>query len=159
MLTFLFRGLRLMKFIKIRNSIWSYVWCVVFEEIENNDSYLLNLQNFIEARYLLEQMIFSHRTNYQIIILQTLLASILQKIAFLLSNMYSSRCLNKFVDKLSCQILRRAAKIGYVSDILYLAVYYYKSFQYREALSIIKLAKVKLAKPYIMYLGKPRELC
>lgn len=148
-----------MKFIKIRNSIWSYVWCVVFEEIENNDSYLLNLQNFIEARYLLEQMIFSHRTNYQIIILQTLLASILQKIAFLLSNMYSSRCLNKFVDKLSCQILRRAAKIGYVSDILYLAIYYYKSFQYREALSIIKLAKVKLAKPYIMYLGKPRELC
>lgn len=99
-------------------------------------------------------MIFSHRSNYQ-----TLLASILQKIAFLLSNMYSSTCLNKFVDKLSCQILRRAAKIGYVSDILYLAIYYYKSFQYREALSIIKLAKVKLAKPYIMYLGKPRELC
>lgn len=69
--------------------------------------------------------------------------------------MYSSKCLNKFVDKLSYQMLRRAAKIGDFSDILYLAIYYYyKSFQYREALSIIKLAKVKLAKPYIMYSGK-----
>lgn len=125
-----------------------------FDEIENNDLYLLNVQNVIEARYLLEQMIFYHRSNYQIAILQKLLASVLQKIAFLLSNMYSSTCLNKFVDKLSCQILRRAAKICYVSDILYLAIYYYKSFQYREALSIIKLAKVKLAKPYIMYSGK-----
>lgn len=68
--------------------------------------------------------------------------------------MYSSKCLNKFVDKLSYQMLRRAAKIGDFSDILHLAIYYYKSFQYREALSIIKLAKVKLAKPYIMYSGK-----
>lgn len=69
--------------------------------------------------------------------------------------MYSSKCLNKFVDKLSYQMLQRAAKIGDVSDILYhLAIYYYKSFQYREALSIIKLTKVKLAKPYIMYSGK-----
>lgn len=45
-----------------------------FDEIENNDLHLLNLQNVIEARYLLEQMIFSHRSNYQITILQTLLS-------------------------------------------------------------------------------------
>lgn len=43
-------------------------------------------------------------------------------------------------------MLRRAAKIGYVSDILYLAIYYYKSFQYREALSIKKIGKGKVSK-------------
>lgn len=125
-----------------------------FEEIENNDLYLLNLKEFIEAKYLLEQMILSHQSNYQITILQKLSASVLQRIVFMSSSMYSSKCLNKFIDKFSCQMLRGAAKIGYVSDILYLAIYYYKSFRYREAVSIIKLAKVKLAKPYIMYSGK-----
>lgn len=125
-----------------------------FEEIENNDLYLLNLKEFIEARYLLEQMILSHQSNYQITVLQKLSASVLQRIVFMSSSMYSSKCLNKFIDKFSCQMLRGAAKIGYVSDILYLAIYYYKSFRYREAVSIIKLAKVKLAKPYIMYSGK-----
>lgn len=125
-----------------------------FEEIENNDLYLLNLKKFIEARYLLEQMILSHQSNYQITVLQKLSASVLQRIVFMSSSMYSSKCLNKFIDKFSCQMLRGAAKIGYVSDILYLAIYYYKSFRYREAVSIIKLAKVKLAKPYIIYSGK-----
>lgn len=99
-------------------------------------------------------MILSHQSNYQITVLQKLSASVLQRIVFMSSSMYSSKCLNKFIDKFSCQMLRGAAKIGYVSDILYLAIYYYKSFRYREAVSIIKLAKVKLAKPYIMYSGK-----
>lgn len=127
-----------------------------FYEIENNDAYLLNLQNFVKAEHIVEQMIFSHQSKYQIAMLQKLSASILQRIAFLLSNMYSSKCLNRhiyIVDKISCQMLRLAAKFGYVFDILYIAIYYYKSFRYKKAASILKLAKVKLAKPYIMYSG------
>lgn len=45
-------------------------------------------------------------------------------------------------------------KIGYVFDILYFVIYYYKLFWYREVVFIIKLVKVKLVKLYIMYLGK-----
>lgn len=121
-----------------------------FEETESNDVYLLDLQNFVKAEYLVEQMIFSHQSKYQIDVLQKFSASILQRNAFLLSNMYSSKCLNKhiyIVDKITCQMVRLAAKFGYVSDILYIAIYmyYYKSFGYRNAVSIIKLAKVKLA--------------
>lgn len=51
-----------------------------FEEIENNDLYLLNLKEFIEARYLLEQMILSHQSNYQITVLQKLSASVLREL-------------------------------------------------------------------------------
>lgn len=50
----LIQGIKINEIYKKRNSVWSYVWCVVFEEFENNDLYLLNLQNFIEARYLLK---------------------------------------------------------------------------------------------------------
>lgn len=54
-------------------------------------------------------------------------------------------------DKMSCHMLKLAAKFGCVSDMLYIAMYYYKTLRYREALSVIEMTKVKLAQPYMMY--------
>lgn len=33
-------------------------------------------------------------------------------------------------------------------------MYYYKTFRYREAVSVLKMTKAKLAKPYLMYEGR-----
>ena len=53
--------------------------------------------------------------------------------------------------KRSCYMLKLAAKFCYVSDLLYIAMYFHKTFRHREALSVIEMTKVKLAQPGLMY--------
>uniref|UniRef100_K1RE49 Uncharacterized protein n=1 Tax=Magallana gigas TaxID=29159 RepID=K1RE49_MAGGI len=48
-------------------------------------------------------------------------------------------------------MLKLAGKFGYVSDMLYIAMYYNKTLRYREALYVLEMTKVKLAQPYLMY--------
>ena len=50
-----------------------------------------------------------------------------------------------------CHMLRLAVRFGCISDRLHLAMYYYKTLRYTEALSVIEMAKVNLAQPYVMY--------
>ncbi|XP_052685879.1 uncharacterized protein LOC128165414 [Crassostrea angulata] len=101
-----------------------------------------------------EQLIHSPLTQQQVLILQRLTTFILQHTAFILNNMCTNTSVNKHMyiaDKMSCHMLKLAAKFGCVSDMLYIAMYYNKTLRYREALSVIEMAKVKLAQPYLMY--------
>ncbi|XP_052687005.1 uncharacterized protein LOC128166106 [Crassostrea angulata] len=114
-----------------------------------------NLHNNMKCLYAVEQLLNSPLTHYQVAMFQTLTASILQETAFnILHNMYTNTCVNKqmyIVDEITCHMLKLAAKFGCISDILFIAMYYYKTLRYREALSVIKMTKVKLAQPYLMY--------
>jgi hypothetical protein len=49
-------------------------------------------------------------------------------------------------------MLKLTAKFGCISDRLYIAMYYYKTLRYTEALSVIEITKVNLAQPYVMYI-------
>ncbi|XP_052722336.1 uncharacterized protein LOC128193116 [Crassostrea angulata] len=94
--------------------------------------------------------------KYQNIKLQKLTANMFQHMAFILKNMQTNTSGNKEIyvaDKNSCDILKLAAKFGFVSDLLYIAMFYYKTVRYMEALSVIEMTKVKLAQPYLMYGG------
>eukprot|EP00105_Crassostrea_gigas_P002575 XP_011415148.1 PREDICTED: uncharacterized protein LOC105319340 isoform X1 [Crassostrea gigas] len=102
----------------------------------------------------IEQLISLPLTQYHIVMLQKLTVTILKRTAFILHNLYTNIGSNKqlyIVDKLSSHLLKIAAKFGYVSDMLYIAMHYYKTFRYREALFCIDITKVKLAQPYLMY--------
>ncbi|XP_061188880.1 uncharacterized protein LOC133197056 [Saccostrea echinata] len=108
------------------------------------------------VRYLLtaEQLISLPLTKYHTVTLQRLLVVILQKTAFML-HMNTNTGKNKTMykaDKISCHMLKLAAKFGYISDMSFIALYYYKTLRYMEALSIIEMIKVKLAQPYVMYM-------
>jgi hypothetical protein len=48
-------------------------------------------------------------------------------------------------------MLKLAAKFGCISDRLFLAMYNYKKLKYTEAVSVIEMAKVKLAQPYVLH--------
>ena len=79
--------------------------------------------------------------------LRKLAATILQSAAFILNEMSTSTSnVNKYMyiaNKRSCYMLKLAAKFGSVSDFLYIAMYYYETFRYREALPVLMRAKVK----------------
>nr|XP_011424439.2 uncharacterized protein LOC105326238 [Crassostrea gigas] len=101
-----------------------------------------------------EQLLGLPLTQYHIVTLQKLTATILQHTAFILHSMYTYTGSNKqlyIVNKVACRLMKLSAKFGFVSDMLYIAMYYYKTFRYRDALSVIDLTKVKLAQPYLMY--------
>nr|XP_034311572.1 uncharacterized protein LOC117684278 [Crassostrea gigas] len=89
--------------------------------------------------------------------LQDQLTFCLQDSVFLLHNVYANTGVNKHVyiaDKSLCHMLKLAAKFGYISDLLYIAMYYYKTFRCRKALSVIEMTKFKLAQPNLIYRGR-----
>lgn len=103
-----------------------------------------------------EQLINLPRTQYEIVMLQRHASSVFQSTAFILRNINSFRRTNKLIyiaDKVSCQMLKLATKWGFLSDVLYFAMYYYKTMRYREALSLLDTAKKKLDLPYFLYCG------
>ena len=74
--------------------------------------------------FMIEQLISSPLIEYQILMLQKLTSTILQKSAFMLHVMYTDTSGgNKHMyiaDKRSCYMLKLAAKFGSVSDLLYI---------------------------------------
>ncbi|XP_062583483.1 uncharacterized protein LOC134245222 [Saccostrea cucullata] len=107
-------------------------------------------------RYLnaIEQIISSYLlTQYQVLMLQKLANNVFCEIAFKLhmKTYTNNNQLRYRVDKISRYMLKLAAKFGCISDMLYIAMYYYKTLRYMEALSIIEMIKIKLAQPYVMY--------
>nr|XP_034322924.1 uncharacterized protein LOC117688743 [Crassostrea gigas] len=127
----------------------------LFSEIYISDGLnTSDLQHCMKYLHTVEQLIDSPLTQYQVVSLQKYTAIILQCTVFILNNMYTNTGVNKQVyiaDKLSRHMLKLAAKFGFVSDMLYIAMYYYKTLRYREALSVIEMTKVKLVQPYLMY--------
>ena len=129
----------------------------LFNEIDRNDivSVIPNLHRYMEYLQVVQQLIRSPLPQHQIPMIQKRTATILQTSAFLLHEMYRSTSgVNKqmyIADKMSCYMLKLAAKFGTVSDLLYIALYYHKTLRYKEALSVVEMTKVKLAQPGLMY--------
>nr|XP_022338953.1 uncharacterized protein LOC111134323 [Crassostrea virginica] len=138
-------------------SQWEYDMELSAELLFTNSVTPLNLEHCIKLLHTVRQMIGSPLTKYQVVTLQKITGTILQKSAFMLHDMYTNTSEgNKqmyIADKRSCYMLKLAAKFGFVSDLLYIAMYLYKTFRHRETLSVIEMTKVKLAQPGLMYNG------
>jgi hypothetical protein len=130
----------------------------MFMEILENSSLPASSDLCFIVKYLntVQQLTVSPLTQYQVPMLQVLTVSFLRGAAFILHNMYSNTAKNKLVyiaDRMSCHMLKLAIKFGCISNRLYIAMYYYKTLRYTEALSVIEMSKVNLAQPYLMYDG------
>nr|XP_022298636.1 uncharacterized protein LOC111107644 [Crassostrea virginica] len=129
----------------------------LFEEIYLSDAVPpnINLPTCIKYLRVVEQLIRSPLRQCQIPMIQKLTATVLQTSAFVLHEMYTNTSGgNKqmyIADKRSCYMLKLAAKFGFVSDLLYIAMYFYKTSRHREALLVIEMTKFKLAQPGLMY--------
>ncbi|XP_078316898.1 uncharacterized protein LOC111116160 [Crassostrea virginica] len=127
----------------------------LYNEIDRNITQApKTLDQCIKYLQTIELMIGLPLTQYQVLMLQKITANILQNTAFTLHNMYTNTDLNKqmyIADRMTCHILKLAAKFGCISDMMYIAMHYYKTFRYRDALSITEIIKVKLAQPGLMY--------
>jgi hypothetical protein len=55
------------------------------------------------------------------------------------------------LDRIVCNMLKLASRVGTVSHSMYLALYYYRTGRYTEALQITYFTKQRLSQPYILY--------
>lgn len=108
----------------------------------------------MKCLYIIEQLIRSPLKQCHVIILQKLIASILHKATFKLHDICTNRSGDNkhmiIAEKMSCNMLKSAAKYGFVSDLVYIAMYYNKARKYMEAVSVVEMIKVNLAQPGLM---------
>ncbi|XP_078321827.1 uncharacterized protein LOC111111556 [Crassostrea virginica] len=127
----------------------------LFYEMSSISFFYPNLQWCIENLNTLEHLMRSPLSQHQLIILQKCTSIILQITGLLLNDIYTNTSGgNKqmyIADKRSCYMLKLAAKFGCISDLLYIAMYFYQTFRNREALLVIEMTKVKLAQPGLMH--------
>nr|XP_034302761.1 uncharacterized protein LOC117681602 [Crassostrea gigas] len=129
------------------------------KESSNGVSCKDDLCDLAKVLHIIGQLVCLPLTQNEIVMLQKVTCLLVQNTAFVLHNTYNNTSVkvNKqmyIAEKMSCHMLKLAAKFGIVSDMLYIAMYYYKTLRYREALSVIEMTKVKLAQPYLMYNGR-----
>ncbi|XP_062619443.1 uncharacterized protein LOC134281004 [Saccostrea cucullata] len=145
-------------------------WEVVFDsdlfrEICNNDAiFTQNLNRCLHLLRSMEYMIslrLKNYTTYQILMAQKLTVTILQSTAFLLHSRCANIIKNKKMykaDKISCYMLKLAAKLGFVSDKLYIVMYYYKTFRHIKARKILEIANIEFQEPYLMYMSDADDI-
>ncbi|XP_062571100.1 uncharacterized protein LOC134233126 [Saccostrea cucullata] len=135
-------------------------------ELYNHDlpaAYLHGCMAFLLST--VEKLIILPLTRYQVLVLRRFTACALQSTAFRLYQfltyfqpfkVYTSSVVNKqvyMVNKTSTYMLKLASKFGCISDMLFIAMFYYKTLRYKDAISILEMTKVKLAQSNVMYLN------
>lgn len=130
-----------------KRETWSFSYCL--KDIEKCYSYLKAIFRFSQL----------FLTEYQTIALQRCTANALIEVAFLLPTI-STDCANRKAyksDRLICNMLKLAGRLGVVSDFLYLALHYYRTGRYKKALWVTSLVTFKLAQPNLLYTAVDRE--
>jgi hypothetical protein len=92
---------------------------------------------------------------YQTLTLQHATAGVVTYAAFVMID-DASYCTHRQVytlDKTICNMLKLAARVGCVSQSLYLALYHYRMGRYNDALLVTYLTKHRLSQPHILYRG------
>ncbi|XP_062611212.1 uncharacterized protein LOC134273061 [Saccostrea cucullata] len=116
-------------------------FCIIGEGMEG----IANLFHCIKGLRAVEHLICTPLTPYHVVILQKHTTSILHSLAFILNNMYIKKCRNKIVyiaDRMSHRLLKLTAKFGCTSDMGYLAMYYYKTMRFVDAVYVLEMTKV-----------------
>ncbi|XP_062572653.1 uncharacterized protein LOC134234594 [Saccostrea cucullata] len=127
----------------------------LYKEIQEHEAlHKSSIQSYMRSLQTIEQMIGSPLlTQYQVMMLQRLTANVLNETAFIF-HIETCTHKNKLMyrsHKISCQMLKLATKFGCITDTLYIAMYYYKTFRYMEATTIMEMIEVKLAQLHVMY--------
>ena len=95
---------------------------------------------------IIEQQIESPLRKYEVVMLHKIASTVLLSTAFILHNKQTNTPANKqmyIADRKFCFMLKFAAKFGFLSDGLFIAMYYYKTFRYNKAIEVIERVKDK----------------
>lgn len=92
-------------------------------------------------------------SQFQSLTLQLATANVLVQMAFILAD-HSATNQNKtfyILDRRVVNVLRLCSRIGPVSQLLYLGVYYYRTGRYNKVLSIAGLCQERFSQPFVFH--------
>ncbi|XP_062621902.1 uncharacterized protein LOC134283465, partial [Saccostrea cucullata] len=118
--------------------------CIICENVQGIE----NLYHCMKGLRAVEQLINTSLRPNHVVTLQKHTTTILHEIAFILNNMYIETSRNKMMyiaDRMSHRLLKLTGKFGCTSDMVYMAMYYYKTMRFVDALFVIKMTKVLLS--------------
>ena len=111
-----------------------------------------NIEEYKCAFIALEQFHKKRLTSYQKITVQLLLSKLYINYCFMpIPHKAISNKTWNHLNRKPLNLMKEALRIGCVSDIIYLALYYYKNRQYDELLRYLKLAQKGLCRPYVVH--------
>ncbi|XP_062620255.1 uncharacterized protein LOC134281832 [Saccostrea cucullata] len=103
----------------------------------------------------LKTILVRNMTPYHVVTLQHLTTCVLRNMDFLIqSSIHPKKYRNKIQyksKKVSNRLIKVSSTFGYVSDILYFAMYWYRDCRYEHSLIILQKAQERMSRPYIIY--------
>ncbi|XP_062587369.1 uncharacterized protein LOC134249009 [Saccostrea cucullata] len=125
-----------------------------FEQICENANQVSSAVEFPALMKNIETEINKGLTSIQEATVQFMTSEILRNTAMLkLCDVYQHKNRNKIYYKVSnvSKLLKLSCTLGCVSDILYLAMYFYKTCRYEQSLTCLQKTQDRMTKPYIIY--------
>ena len=130
----------------------------LYKEIMNLGYVFKNSEQAVQKIITFEQLRISTLTLFETVTAQYLLSELLTNFSCLLSSQaITSNKQWKNFDKKSLKMMKLAEKIGCVSQIMYLAIHYFRNCQYEESLRCVLRAQNRMSKPYVIYYGQVNE--
>ncbi|XP_062567232.1 uncharacterized protein LOC134229501 [Saccostrea cucullata] len=128
--------------------------CFVFE-VFRSDFCHYSLNDYVLFLMSLETILHSSMSAYQLLTIQYWTADFLARVAFMIVNNTSNFKHKQLycLDRMLCNILKLSSKIGVISHSVYLAMYYYRTGRYNEALYVTNRTKQRLSEPCVIHGG------
>ncbi|XP_062613907.1 uncharacterized protein LOC134275660 [Saccostrea cucullata] len=126
----------------------------LFEELRAYNQSVSSAVEFAALMKNIEIEIRKRLTPYQEATVQIMTSDILRNTAMLkLCNVYQHKNRNKvyYTANYVSRLLKLSCTLGCVSDILYLAMYYYKTCRFEQSLSCLQKAQDRMTNPCIIY--------
>ncbi|XP_078337031.1 uncharacterized protein LOC111099656 isoform X1 [Crassostrea virginica] len=117
-------------------------------------------KEFIELFISIEQIQTYRLSSFQKVTVQNFLCKLLKNFSWFLSGQITEELSNKkraYICDKSLQMMKLATKIGCASDVLDLAMLYFKNCQYELSLRCLQRAQDKMSKPFVVYYGQVNE--
>lgn len=128
------------------------------QEVTEFKVYLKNRRDLKDVDLFMNQVeiyLKRHLTKYQEVIIQYMTSLFLRFAGTLIQNRLQNNC-NRHTyrtRKVASSLFKLSSTIGCVSEILYLAMYYYKYYEYEKSLRILHRGKERMCRRYVIYKG------
>ncbi|XP_062572702.1 uncharacterized protein LOC134234652 [Saccostrea cucullata] len=126
----------------------------LFEEFQEFGQVVSSVLEFSALMKKIETEMNKSLTPYQEATIQFLTSEILRNTAMLkLCDVYQQKNRNKvyYTTNYVSRLLKLSCTLGCVSDIVYLALYYYKTCRFEQSLSCLQKAQDRMTNPCIIY--------
>ncbi|XP_062572784.1 uncharacterized protein LOC134234753 [Saccostrea cucullata] len=125
----------------------------LFTELSTFNQEISRIEEFAVYMKQIENMIGIRLKSYEKVSLQCITSEVIRCIAmFLQCRINQNETRNKvFYMTKVITLLRQSCRFGCLSDILYLAMYFYRTRRYEDSLSFLHKAHASMSLPYVMY--------